>query len=409
MVSSHTQKLAKSSKPLPVPMHLFERLFVRLLRRLHSGSLRIEFPSGAVCVVGESALAQVDIKILKARFFSKVLCGGSVGLGESYVQGLWTTPDLSAVLKLFACNQKNVGGLRKGFSAFNQVKNRFGHLARRNTRSKSRQNIQEHYDLSNSFYQLFLDSSMTYSSALFSHYHEDLEKAQLNKIDRMLDLSGIQEGEHLLEIGTGWGALALRAAQRGCKVTTITLSKEQFVFAQERFEKAGFSDMIELRLQDYRDLEGQFDGIVSCEMIEAVGKEYLPSYFNTIRNCLRQGANAVLQAITINDDRYDHYCRSCDWIQKHIFPGGHLPSLGAVTDHVLAAGDTSVVYVYSFGHHYAETLRRWFSSFNNRLAQLKSLGFDEKFQRKWNYYLSYCEAGFDADLIDVKHIVINRS
>ncbi|MEC7487029.1 MAG: class I SAM-dependent methyltransferase, partial [Verrucomicrobiota bacterium] len=181
------------------------------------------------------------------------------------------------------------------------------------------------------------------------------------------------------------------------------------VFAQERFEKAGFSDMIELRLQDYRDLEGQFDGIVSCEMIEAVGKEYLPSYFNTIRNCLRQGANAVLQAITINDDRYDHYCRSCDWIQKHIFPGGHLPSLGAVTDHVLAAGDTRVVYVYSFGHHYAETLRRWFSSFNNRLAQLKSLGFDEKFQRKWNYYLSYCEAGFDADLIDVKHIVINRS
>ena len=409
MVSSHTQKLAKSSKPVPVPMHLFERLFVRLLRRLHSGSLRIEFPSGAVCVVGESALAQVDIKILKARFFSKVLCGGSVGLGESYVQGLWTTSDLSEVLKLLACNQQNVGGLRKGFSAFNQVINRFGHLARRNTRSKSRQNIQEHYDLSNSFYQLFLDSSMTYSSALFSHYHEDLEKAQLNKIDRMLDLSGIQEGEHLLEIGTGWGALALRAAQRGCKVTTITLSKEQFVFAQERFEKAGFSDMIELRLQDYRDLEGQFDGIVSCEMIEAVGKEYLPSYFNTIRNCLRQGANAVLQAITINDDRYDHYCRSCDWIQKHIFPGGHLPSLGAVTDHVLAAGDTRVVYVYSFGRHYAETLRRWFSSFNNRLAQLKSLGFDEKFQRKWNYYLSYCEAGFDADLIDVKHIVINRS
>ena len=408
MVSSHTQKLAKSSQSSAVPMHLFERLFVRLLRRLHSGSLRIEFPSGAVCVVGESALAQVDIKILKARFFSKVLCGGSVGLGESYVQGLWTTSDLSAVLKLFACNQQNVGGLRKGFSYLSQLRNRFGHLSRRNTRSKSRQNIQDHYDLSNSFYQLFLDPSMTYSSALFRHYHEDLEKAQLNKIDRMLDLSGIQEGEHLLEIGTGWGALALRAAQRGCEVTTITLSKEQFVFAQERFEKAGVSDLIKLRLQDYRDLEGQFDGIVSCEMIEAVGKEYLPSYFKTIRNCLRPGAHAVLQAITISDDRYDHYCRSCDWIQKYIFPGGHLPSPGAVTDHVQAAGDTKVVHVDSFGRHYAETLRRWSRSFNDHLAQLQSLGFDDIFQRKWNYYLSYCEAGFDADLIDVKHIVINR-
>ena len=409
MVSSHTQKLAKSKESLDIPLHLFERLFVQFLRRLHSGSIRIMFPSGAVCVVGETDLPQVDIKILQTRFFSKVFCGGSVGLGESYVQGLWTTSDLSAVLKLLALNQENVGGLRKGFSYLSQIRNRFVHLARRNTRTKTLQNIQEHYDLSNSFYQLFLDSSMTYSSALFSHYHEDLEKAQFNKIDRLLDLSGVEEGEHLLEIGTGWGALAMRAAQRGYTVTTITLSEEQFLFAKERFEKAGLSDMIKLQLQDYRDLEGQFDGIVSCEMIEAVGKEYLPSYFNTIRNCLRPGAHAVLQAITISDDRYDHYCRSCDWIQKYIFPGGHLPSLRAVTDHVLAAGDTKVVHVDSFGRHYAETLRRWSCSFNNHLAQLQSLGFDETFQRKWNYYLSYCEAGFDADLIDVKHIVINRS
>jgi cyclopropane-fatty-acyl-phospholipid synthase len=348
------------------------------------------------------------LQIRHPSFFKKVLRGGSVGFGEAYVEGLWTTNDLSALLKLLARNQQDVGRLRKGFSYLTQRLNRLGHVARRNTRVKSRQNIQEHYDLSNEFYQLFLDPSMTYSSALFAHYYESLEQAQLNKIDRMLDLAAVGQGDHLLEIGTGWGALALRAAQRGCRVTTITLSEAQFALAQQRFAAAGVSEQIDLRLQDYRDLDGRFDAVVSCEMIEAVGHEYLASYFETIRDCLKPRARAVLQAITIPDDRYAAYCSSCDWIQKYIFPGGHLPSPGAIQAQVDAAREIKVILSESFGRHYAETLRRWAKAFNHNRSELSALSFDSKFQRKWNYYFSYCEAGFDTDLIDVKHIVIKR-
>jgi len=408
METTHTSVLRTATDTNTVPLRWVERLFVRLLRRLRSGRLRIEFPSGAQCVVGEQDLPQVNLQIQHPSFFKKVLRGGSVGFGEAYVEGLWTTNDLSALLKLLARNQQDVGRLRKGFSYLTQRLNRLGHVARRNTRVKSRQNIQEHYDLSNEFYQLFLDPSMTYSSALFAHYYESLEQAQLNKIDRMLDLAAVGQGDHLLEIGTGWGALALRAAQRGCRVTTITLSEAQFALAQQRFAAAGVSEQIDLRLQDYRDLDGRFDAVVSCEMIEAVGHEYLASYFETIRDCLKPRARAVLQAITIPDDRYAAYCSSCDWIQKYIFPGGHLPSPGAIQAQVDAAREIKVILSESFGRHYAETLRRWAKAFNHNRSELSALSFDSKFQRKWNYYFSYCEAGFDTDLIDVKHIVIKR-
>lgn len=388
------------------PLRFMERIFLRLLRNLHSGSLKIEFPSGASAIVGDSNELTANLKILDSSFFGKVINGGSVGLGETYMEGLWSTEDLSALLKLLAKNQQNVGGLRKGFSFLARQFNRFIHLSRRNTVKQSRQNIQEHYDLSNDFYSLWLDETMTYSSALFTAKDESLKAAQINKIDRMLDLSGIQAGQHILEIGTGWGAMALRAAQRGCRVTTITLSEEQLSYAKERFIEAGIDSQIDLRLQDYRDLEGQFDAVVSCEMIEAVGKEYLPSYFQKIGECLKPGARAVIQAITIPDERYEAYCGSCDWIQKHIFPGGHLPSPGAIEEHVHQAGDMEVLSMSGFGYDYAETLRRWADTFNASIEPVEKLGFDERFQRKWNYYLSYCEAGFDADLIDVKHVVV---
>ena len=408
METTSTKDIAASSPQASLPLRFVERLFVKLLRRIHSGCIRVQMPGGATVVVGDAACTQVSLLIQDKRFFRKVLSGGSVGFGEAYVEGLWTTSDLSGLLLLLAKNQTCVGRLGRGFSIIAQQCNRLYHLARRNTPEKSRQNIQAHYDLSNDFYQSFLDPTMTYSSALFTNADESLEQAQLNKIDRMLDLAGVQAGDSVLEIGSGWGALAIRAAQRGCRVKTITLSDEQFALAKERFAAAGVSDSVDICLQDYRTLEGQFDAVLSCEMIEAVGKEYLPGYFRTIQACLKPGGKAVIQAITIADDRYEQYCRSCDWIQKYIFPGGHLPSVGAIRGHVEDAGAMTLAAVNSFGRDYAETLRRWATDFNTHAPRVHALGFDEAFCRKWNYYLSYCEAGFDADLIDVNHVVLER-
>ena len=286
--------------------------------------------------------------------------------------------------------------------------NRLLHLGRRNTLKNSRRNIQQHYDLSNDFYQCFLDPTMTYSSALFCDYYETLENAQLAKIDRMLDLAGVGSGDHILEIGSGWGALAIRAASKGAKVKTITLSDEQYVLAQERITEAGYAGQVEIVLQDYRDLKGQYDAVLSCEMIEAVGQSFLPSYFKTISDSLKPGARAVIQAITIPDQRYAAYCRSCDWIQKHIFPGGHLPSPGAIRNCVSQAGDMVIESMEGFGKDYAETLQRWRRTFNTSRERVEELGFDDSFCRKWNYYLAYCEAGFDAGLIDVQHVVLGK-
>ncbi|MGB1127857.1 MAG: class I SAM-dependent methyltransferase [Opitutales bacterium] len=400
--------VSKTSASPSIRLRPVERLFLLALRGLSGGSLRVTFPSGATSTAGDLAYPLLDLKILNPAFFAKVFSGGSVGFGESYVDGDWETADLTALLTLLARNQPELGPLRRGLSLLTRSMNRLYHMARRNTLEKSRVNIQEHYDLSNDFYSLFLDSSMTYSSALFDSYYDTLQQAQSNKIDRMLDLAAVKAGDHVLEIGSGWGALALRAARRGCQVTTITLSEEQYTYAQKLFLKEGVEDRVSIRLQDYRQLEGQFDAVLSCEMIEAVGKEYLQGYFETIQRALRPGAKAVIQAITIPDERYAAYSKSCDWIQKHIFPGGHLPSPGAIHDCVERAGELSVASMDGFGKDYAETLSRWAKSFNRNRARVETLGFDAAFQRKWNYYLSYCEAGFDAELIDVKHVVLQR-
>lgn len=380
-----------------------------MLRDLRGGSLRITFPSGGQRMLEDSAFPLAEMRIQDAAFFNKVMAGGSVGFGESYVDGDWETPDLSAVLGLLARNQKEMGRIQRGFSVVTGHLNRIYHKARRNTLEKSKENIQEHYDLSNEFYETFLDPTMTYSSALFESREASLEEAQISKIDRMLDLAGVGEGDSILEIGSGWGALALRAAKRGCRVKTITLSEEQFAYAQALFEREGVSDRVEIVLEDYRLQSGQYDAVLSCEMIEAVGREYLESYFRIVSESLKPGAKAVIQAITIPDERYEAYSRSCDWIQKHIFPGGHLPSPGAIEENVSRTGASRIAAMHSFGRDYAETLRRWASDFNSAEAAVDSLGFDARFRRKWNYYLSYCEAGFDTDLIDVKHVVIEKS
>ena len=408
-----TTSLASSSpQPFPLPdsprPNLFERLFLRALGQLKGGCLRIYFPSGACVQLGEADDAPTELLIKDAAFFRKVFAGGSVGLGEAYVAGLWNTSDLSKLLTLLANNHRELGRVQYGFSIVAQKMNQLYHRSRRNTLEQSRENIQEHYDLSNAFYETFLDPTMTYSSALFHSQAETLEQAQWNKIDRILDLAELKAGDHVLEIGSGWGALAQRAAERGCRVKTITLSDEQFHYAKARFEQAGIADKVEIALQDYRTLEGQFDAVFSCEMIEAVGHEYLESYFQIIQQSLKPGARAVIQGITIPDERYERYCRSCDWIQKYIFPGGHLPSPNAIKHNVSQAGDMAVLAMEPFGKDYAETLHRWAVDFNANQAEVNRLGFDAEFCRKWNYYLSYCEAGFAAGLIDVQHVVLQR-
>jgi len=394
--------------PLKPKLKAIERLFVRLLGDVRFGCLHVQFSEDRHAVVGDTSLPTQVLKIENARFYKNVLLGGSIGFGEAYVSGFWSTPNLSGLLLLLAKNKSRNRRLHKGVSFLAQLYNRVYHLARRNTLEKSKQNIQAHYDLSNDFYKCFLDPTMTYSSGLLLNEADTLEQSQLNKIDRMLALAGVKAGDSILEIGTGWGALALRAAQRGCRVKTITLSEEQYAYAQKMFEEAGVADQVDLCLQDYRLLEGKYDAVLSCEMIEAVGKEYLGNYFKIVKQSLKPGKKAVIQAITISEDRYKSYSRGCDWIQKYIFPGGHLPSVDAIRKHVDSNGGCEVSNVSSFGKDYAETLRRWAQQFKENIAKIHELGFDEAFCRKWNYYLSYCEAGFDAELIDVNHVVLER-
>ena len=411
MEATRTKEL-NSPQTTPNQLSLLERLlesiFVRQLAKLRGGCIQFTGPSGRIQLLGEPQFKAVELHVQHADFYSAVFAGGSVAFGEAYEAGHWSTNDLPALLTLIARNQQDLGRIRKGFSWLQQRINRLYHQTRKNTLHKSRENIQAHYDLSNDFYQCFLDASMTYSSALFTDKAQSLEAAQMSKIDRMLDLAEVPAGGSILEIGTGLGALALRAAERGYQVKTITLSQAQYDYARQSFTNAGRRDAIDLQLQDYRTLTGQYDAVISCEMIEAVGKEYLDSYFEVIAASLKPTARAVIQAITIPDERYAAYCRQCDWIQKHIFPGGHLPSPGALQQSVARTGCLHWKSAAGFGHDYARTLQHWFQRFNAANTQIHNMGFDAAFCRKWNYYLAYCEAGFTTDLIDVQHLVVQR-
>lgn len=408
-MSTSASTLDTSIKSNP-RLKFHEYLCIRIIGNLRTARLRVEFPGKKVVVIGDdSTLPVQDLKIEDARFFRMVLMGGDVGFGEAYVNGFWSTTNLSGLLLLLARERSDLTRLHFVISFLAHIYNRFCHMARRNTLVKSEQNIQAHYDLSNEFYKTFLDPTMTYSSGLFLKQSDSLEQAQINKIDRMLDLAAVKAGDSILEIGTGWGMLAIRAALRGCRVKTITLSKEQYSFAQKQFEAAGVAGQIELCLQDYRTLNGQFDAVLSCEMIEAVGKQYLVDYFRIVKQSLKLGAKAVIQAITIVDDRYEAYARNCDWIQKYIFPGGHLPSVGVIHSQVDQVGGLRVLDVNSFGKDYVETLRRWADRFNANESKIRELGFDAAFCRKWNYYLSYCESGFDTELINVNHLTLERN
>tara|TARA_R110000868_G_scaffold132380_3_gene343199 strand:- start:22418 stop:23671 length:1254 start_codon:yes stop_codon:yes gene_type:complete len=373
-----------------------------LLKSFSLGSLSIELPNGDIVQTGDEAEASdAVIQIKNERFFKRCVLGGDIAFGEAYVDGDWDTPDITAVIRWMIKNVENSGvmsGSKSKTAFFNLLgqANRLGHLVKRNTKAGSKNNISFHYDLSNDFYAKWLDPTMTYSCGYFADQETSLEQAQVNKYQLLCDDLAIQPADHVLEIGCGWGGFMEHAVSKyGCKYTGVTISIEQLNFAKQRAKALGIEDKVSLLFCDYRDLEGKFDKIVSIEMIEAVGHEFLPVYFGKLQSLLKKEGLLTIQVITSPDARYNEFRKGVDWIQKHIFPGSLLPSVEAMTRAVRKTGDMHLVNLRDIGTHYAKTLNQWRDAFNKEWSEIHPLGFDQAFRRKWNYYLSYCEAAFE--------------
>jgi cyclopropane-fatty-acyl-phospholipid synthase len=364
----------------------------RLTLRLPDGSLR-EFGTGE-----DGPLAEVSVR--SSHFFRRCVVDGDIGFGESYQAGEWDSPDLCAVIAWFCANVEQAptlsGSQNRGwFAALGGLANRLRHALNRNSLAGSKANIHAHYDLGNAFYSLWLDPTMTYSAALFEFPDQDLAAAQTAKYDRLCRELRLRPTDHVLEIGSGWGGFTEHAVRNyGCRVTTVTISEEQRKFAGERFARAGIADRAEVKLQDYRLLTGQFDKIVSIEMLEAVGDQYLEAYFGKVQSLLTPHGLFAAQFITYPDSRYARLRDGVDWIQKHIFPGSLLLSLNRVGQAIQKTGSLSLHNLHDLGLDYAQTLRLWRGRFNGQLDAVRALGFDERFIRTWNYYLAYCEAAF---------------
>ena len=337
----------------------------------------------------------VQIEVHDARVYPKVLFGGAIGAAEAYMAGLWTTEDLTETLRLFLINRDVLTGLDSGLGRLTRPLNKAMHFLRSNTRAGSRKNIAAHYDLSNELFELFLDPWMMYSSAIFETDDQDLDDAAVAKMDRLCRKLELSPDDHLLEIGTGWGGFAVYAAEHyGCRVTTTTISKEQLEKARERVQAHGLEDRIELLLKDYRDLDGQYDKLVSIEMVEAVGHEHLEEYLRVCGERLKPGGLFAMQGITMADRLFDDYRHNVDFIQRYIFPGSALLSVGSFVESLNKASDLQLVHLEDIGPHYARTLAAWRERFFANLPAVKELGFSDRFVRMWEYYLCYCEAGF---------------
>lgn len=385
------------------------RLAGLLLLQTENGSIRFDLPDGRSVLFdhgnpGPEAVVQVH----SFGFAKRALAGGDIGFAESYMDDEWSTPDLTAVLQFFSANFEEAGKLAVGGSVVKAI-NKLRHLFNRNSKAGARRNIMAHYDLGNEFYQSWLDETMTYSSALFDRPNLSLEQAQTAKYANIADQIGAGPDSHILEIGCGWGGFAEYAAKvRGSKVTCLTISEAQRAFALERMHKQGLSDRVEIRLEDYRDHQGRYDGVASIEMFEAVGESYWPSYFDKVRDSLSDSGQAALQIITIDDRLFRRYRKRTDFIQRYIFPGGMLPSEQALR---AAFDDAGLRYdgVQYFGKDYARTLKQWAERFEGAWDRIQTLGFDERFRRLWRFYLSYCEAGFSNGRINVGQFQLSRA
>jgi len=384
----------------------FAQVF-KIAQKVKNGRLDFVLPDGRrFRAEGPNPGPVAEIEIHNPDSFARLIREGDLGFSDAYLEGWWSTPDLQAFMD-FAHHDNEE--LYYSFPGMGLVRlyERMRHLLNRNSKKQAKKNISYHYDLGNDFYKLWLDDTMTYSSAIFKSGQESLEKAQGAKYDSMLDEMGAQPGDHILEIGCGWGGFAEHAARRGMKVTGLTISREQLEYARARIEKAGLSDQVELKFQDYRDETGTYDGIASIEMFEAVGEKYWPSYFNTVRDRLRPGKQATLQIITLEDHRFDAYRKGVDFIQKHIFPGGMLASPEAAKASAEAQG-LNFVGSMEFGQCYARTLSTWYDRFNEKWSEVAALGFDDRFKRMWNFYLAGCAATFSAGTTDVTQITLRR-
>jgi cyclopropane-fatty-acyl-phospholipid synthase len=404
-----TSSQSKETAPAPWLDRVARGMVLRTLQRFQHGCLTVRDSLGE-CHVGNEgdSLDRVEMRVHDLGFYRRVVSNGSLGAAEAYMDGQWTCDDLPGVLQVFAQNLAALDEVDRGPARLVEPARRVWHWFRRNTRTGSRRNIAAHYDLSNDFFALFLDDTMTYSSGIFETEHTTLREASVAKYDRICRKLQLTPRDHLLEIGTGWGGMAIHAARNfGCRVTTTTISRQQFELARQRIAAAGLDDRITLLMQDYRDLEGQFDKLVSIEMVEAVGHEYLPAYFRKCANLLKPDGMMCLQAITIPDHRYEPYRRSVDFIQRYIFPGGCLPCTATI-GRALQQTDFRTFHWEEFGPDYARTLACWRDNFFANLDRIRALGYPETFLRMWDYYLSYCEAGFRERLTGVSQILLTK-
>jgi cyclopropane-fatty-acyl-phospholipid synthase len=401
--TSNQSELALQAAPMAA------RRVLRLLERIEHGTLTIQFPDKSTKVYGNSSLPHAAISLSNWNVFSASLKSGDIGFAETYIAGDWRTPSLSDLLRVVIQNRRAMEDLVYG-SWWGRMAYRIKHLLNRNNKTNSRKNIHAHYDLGNAFYELWLDGTMNYSSALFEgDFSQSMADAQRAKVRRALRMTDVDLGSRVLEIGCGWGALAeMATTDFGASVTGVTLSTEQLEFAKVRIQKNGKSAQADLRLQDYRDIQdGPYDAICSIEMIEAVGQAYWPTYFQTISKMLKPGGKACVQSIVIDDAYFDRYVTSTDFIQQYIFPGGCLPSPTEFRKQAMAAG-LVVIDELKFGPDYAETLRRWRHDFLAQQEKVLTLGFDAKFVRLWEFYLAYCEAAFDEASTDVIQFTMQK-
>lgn len=398
-----------SSYELDQPLPMAGRLLTRPLSNLAQGRLTVELGKHQRVFQGEDTGLNATMRVRNPwTMLRRIAMHGSMGFAEAYIAGDWDSPDLSELLHLLLLNQPSLEKAWKGPN-WSRLKDRFKHLCQANNRKGSRRNIRYHYDLGNDFYRLWLDRSMTYSCALFDpkQQEEALEAAQERKYRRLLDMLHAKPGDHILEIGCGWGGLAEMAARDGYQVTCITLSEEQMKYAAQRIQSAGLADRVSFRLQDYRDVSEHFDHVVSIEMFEAVGESYWPTFFQTLTQRLRPGGRCALQTITIDESIFPQYRRQADFIQRYIFPGGMLPASRIFREHVDTAGLVSLKEDF-FGLDYAKTLAHWHQMVQEKAEVILQMGYDHNFMNMWRYYLSYCEAGFRGGRIDLMQTLLQK-
>lgn len=412
MASSVANLEIKKSRRLGLAP-IAKRLVLSQLEKLHTGTITLK-DGDEVHVFGsnQNSALKGELEVLDQSTYVDILTGGSIGASEAYMTGDWITPDLTTLVKVMVRNMDILDAMEGGVTEWiSKPFLKLYHHANRNSAKGSRRNIAAHYDLGNDFFELFLDPTMMYSSGIFPTTDASMEQASLTKLKTICDTLQLSEDDHVVEIGTGWGGFAVYAAKNyGCKVTTTTISEEQYKWAVDWVKKEGLEDKITLLKEDYRKLteHGKFDKLVSIEMIEAVGAKYFDTYFKTVSDLLKPDGIALIQAITIEDQRYDNALKNVDFIQRYIFPGSCIPSIQGMLSHTKKSTDLNLVQLKDFGQHYARTLKAWQDKFDENESAITALGYSEDFKRMWRFYLSYCEGGFAERAIGVSHVVLAK-